>query len=131
MISPRDPLPAHIGPPEPAPDLRRRTLAAARKALGRAEQPDLWTRLFSSSAVRLAWAASVAALLFGHVVVSGDLATTPTGPALPVRAAAIASEELAEVAAVGRLTVALPGFEVSAATLRRAVPRIEEGEDRS
>jgi len=105
-------LPGDFVPPSPPPELRRRTLAAARLAMEQAEQSDLWTRIWRSRTAHLAWAASVAALLFGHIVIGVGAASGPAETLRPVMAAAATRDELAEVIDVERVTVELPGWEI-------------------
>jgi hypothetical protein len=65
-----------LEPPQPPPELRSRTLAAAREQLAADAAPDAWSRIWNHRGMRLAWAATVAVLLAGHV-----LATyLPLGP---------------------------------------------------
>lgn len=56
-----------LEPPPPPPGLREAALRAGRAAFAEAPRADVWTRLVRSPAARLAWAASVAALLGAHV----------------------------------------------------------------
>jgi hypothetical protein len=91
-------------PPPPA-DLEARSLAAARTAMARTPvRPDLWTRLWDSRPARLAWAAAVAGLVLGHVVLS--LPDRPVaarlGPPL-LLAGAPPDHELAEATELPRL----------------------------
>jgi len=55
-----------LEPPAPPPGLREAALRAGRAAFAEAPRADVWTRLVRSPAARLAWAASVAALLGAH-----------------------------------------------------------------
>jgi len=120
MIHRGDPLFEGLAPPDPSPELRQCALAAARKALRRAENSDIWTRIWNSRPAHLAWAASTGVLIFGHLVVGGDLQSGSAGPALPLAVAAGANDELAEVAGLGRLTAQLPGWEM---TVRATPPQ--------
>jgi hypothetical protein len=61
----------------------------------------------------MAWAASVACLLFGHITLNGAGPSAVDGPALPLTAAATADGELADVVGLSRLTVSLPAFDVA------------------
>lgn len=58
-----------LDPPQPPPELRSRVLAAARQRTDSESVPDLWSRLWNHSGLRLAWAASVVLLLAGHVLI--------------------------------------------------------------
>ena len=53
-------------PPAPA-GLRGDVLAAARAALRRESAPDLWTRLWESAPLRLAWSLALVLLVVAHV----------------------------------------------------------------
>jgi len=110
-----EPVVSALTPPAPPPELRGRVLAAARAAAsGAGRAPDLWDRLWTSRPVRLAWVAATVGLLAGHLLIGADTPATPVGPALPVAAAARNAGELAEIAALCRLTAELPGWEVAA-----------------
>jgi len=65
-----DHLLRRIDPRGAPPDLRVRALAAARAGRQNAESVDLWTRVWTNRPLRLAWAASLAALLIAHVALS-------------------------------------------------------------
>jgi len=79
--------------PPPPPELRDRALAAVAMPWGESRS-DVWTRLRSSTAVQLAWAASVIALLIGHLVLSlpSRRLPQPRQPVLVVAGAAAGSE---------------------------------------
>lgn len=98
----RDPLMhllADLDPPSPPPDLRDRVLTAMRRSGPRETEIDLWTRLWSSRTLRLAWVATVAGLLAGHIVlfVHRQSAVPTTSPAY-VMAGALQDRDLAELA---------------------------------
>lgn len=112
--------------PEPSADLRLRTLDAARTALGRAEGADVWMRIWANRAARLAWAASIGCLLFGHVVLNNGLPAEPAPRALPIAVIAGVDDELTEVATLPRLTAVLPGFEIAP---RKPNPTTNEREE--
>jgi len=116
MNDPFDRLSAGLIPPAPPLELRARTLAAAHSAVNCKHSSDVWYRLWTSWPLRIAWAAAVAGLLVGNLLVGADTPSAPPGPLLPVAAAAGGSGELAEVAELGRLTVELPGWEIAAAS---------------
>ena len=63
-------------PPQPPPELRAKTLAAARKRLEMRAVPDTWSKIWNHRGLRLAWVASVMVLLAGHVVAT----LSPAGP---------------------------------------------------
>ena len=112
MNHPVDPMSDGLTPPAPPSGLRLRTLQAARKAMAENGRDDIWWRLWGSPQIRLAWASSVAVLLFGHIVIG---AGTPSGPANTVRpmmAAAAAYGELAGIIDMERVTIELPGWEI-------------------
>jgi len=119
-----DLLPAELVPPSPPPELRRRTLTAARAVLREGRAPDLWHRLWTSRPARLAWAATVAALLIGHLVVAEGPRRSPAEPALTAALATVRGE-LAEVAELGRLTAELPGWEIATARSEASPDRKE------
>ena len=63
-----DPLLRGLEPPAVPARLREDTLAAARAAFAAPLRRDPWTRLLASPTARLAWAASVTALVAAHVL---------------------------------------------------------------
>lgn len=107
-----DPFPGTLEPPEAPPELRRRVIAAARAAADRTGAPDRWTRIWESRPARLAWAAAVAALIFGHLVIGGPVVRRSAQTAVPLTTAVETDDELAEIVVLGRLTVDLPGWEI-------------------
>lgn len=109
-----------LRPPDPPDELRRKTLPVARAALANGRRPDVWTQLWQSRAVRLAWAATVAALVLGNLAIGPPPSGAADAPGLPVVAAAVG--ELAPVAGVGRLTAELPGWEIAATAPLEAAP---------
>jgi hypothetical protein len=107
-----DPL-AGLAPPGAPPDLRARVLAASRAALLAAPaRPDLWTLLWVSRPLRLAWAASLLLLLAGHVVLVRP--SRPRIEAATLPPSRSVSEAEAELAAIGRL----PRLDPDARSLR-------------
>ena len=106
-----DPFSGTLAPPQAPPELRQRVIAAARAAADRADEPDLWARIWESRPVRLAWAASIGALIYGHLVIGGSIAPRSARPAMPLAAAVEADNELAEIVGLERVTVDLPGWE--------------------
>ena len=125
-----DRLPAGLIPPGPPPELRQRVLGAAREAMGRTGSPDIWSRIWNSRPAHFAWAASVAGLLFGHIVLGGGGPTPPVRTLHPAAAASL-TDEIEEIALLPRLTVKLPAWEVSASATRNRVASPSESEDRS
>lgn len=63
-----DPFLRGFTPPAVPGGLREKALAAARTALTASPRPDVWARLASSRAARLAWAASIAILAAAHAL---------------------------------------------------------------
>lgn len=100
MTTPNAPFDG-LMPPLPPEGLRERALAAGRRALAEAPQPDPWTLVLESPRLRLAWAAAVLALAFAHALVpetrpEQGTSATPSDP------------ELVEVARVDRLEASAP-----------------------
>ena len=73
-----------LEPPQPPPELRAKTLAAARSRMDAETAPDLWSKIWNHRGIRLAWAASVVVLLTGHVLatLSPTGSVTRVGPVL-------------------------------------------------
>jgi hypothetical protein len=73
-----------LKPPLPPPELRSKALAAAREQLTAEAVPDVWSRIWNSRGIRLAWAASVMVLLVGHILatLSPAKASTSVDPSL-------------------------------------------------
>ena len=57
-----------LEPPQPPPDLRSKTLAAARARMAAGSNPDIWSRIWNHRGLRLAWAAAVVLLVAGHAL---------------------------------------------------------------
>jgi len=112
MKQPLDPMSGGLGPPVPPPELRDRALQAARAAMTANGRTDIWLRLWRSRPIRLVWASSVAALLFGHIVIGAGAPSGPADTIRPVMAAAAINQELAEVIDVERVTIELPAWEI-------------------
>ena len=112
MNQPLDPMSKGLAPPAPAPELRVSTLRAARAAMTANGRTDIWLRLWRSRPIRLVWASSVAALLFGHIVIGVGAPSGPADTYRPVMAAAAIDHELAEVIDVERVTIELPAWEI-------------------
>ena len=94
-----DPL-RGLEPPAVPPGLREDALAAARAAFAAAPRRDPWARLLASPAARLAWAASVAALVAANVLLprSGQ-PPVPAASAAPTRP----DPELASITCLPRI----------------------------
>jgi hypothetical protein len=94
-----------VEPPPPPDDLEARSLAAARTAMARTPaRTVLWTRLWESRAARLAWAAAVAGLVLGHVVLSLPNRQAAARPGPPMLLAGTATDaELIEATQLLRL----------------------------
>ena len=87
---------AGLEPPQPPAELRGRALEAAHGRMAAADHSDLWSRIWNSRGVRLAWAAAVVLLLAGHVLVSSGLdPAVATGP--PVLAGGAPDERFLEI----------------------------------
>ncbi len=112
MNQPIDPISEGLAPPIPPVELRARALQVARTAMTENRRDDFWSRLWSSRPIRLAWASSVAVLIFGHVVIGIGTPPGTTHTIRPVMATAAMHDELAEIIDVRRLTIELPGWEV-------------------
>lgn len=112
-------------PAPPPPEVRERVLTAARAArtsgpLGR----DLWSRIWESRPLRLAWAATVVVLLVANVVLAlhrpgGGAATAPVAAARHDGP----DPELAAIAQLPPLRLdVLPSFDRSRRSLPSANP---------
>lgn len=109
-----EPMREGLAPPVPPAELRVRTLHAARAAMTMNGRDDIWSLLWRSRPIRLAWATSVAALLFGHIVIGAGASSGPADTIRPLMAAAAIHDELAEVIDVERVTIELPRWEIQA-----------------
>lgn len=112
MTNPSSKLTEGLVPPGPPPELRHRALAAARAAMTVNGRDDIWSRLWRSRPIRLAWATSVAALLFGHIIIGAGAPSGPPDTIRPLMAEGAIRDELAEVIDVERVTTELPGWEI-------------------
>jgi len=100
--------------PEPPEDLRGQVLSRARQALERGPRHDLWARIWESRPARLAWGASILALVVCHLVVPvGD-----GGPAgEPSTLARTESDDQEELAVIADLpTISLEAKSIAAAS---------------
>lgn len=109
-----DHLPGRLVPAGPPPELRQRVLVAARAAMDRSDQRDFWMRIWGSRPARLAWAVSIGAIIFGHLVIGGPVSARSVKLAIPLAAAVETDDELAEIVGLQRVTVDLPGWELVA-----------------
>jgi len=102
-----EPLLPGLRVPEPPADLRRQVLTRAGQALGREPRVDLWARLWESRQARLAWAASVLALVVGHLVTpTGDAGTAAADRSMLAQSGTPDThEELADIADLPRLSL--------------------------
>ena len=57
-----------LEPPLPPPELRARVLAAAGSRAAVERVSDVWTKIWENRMLRWAWAASVLALIAGHLI---------------------------------------------------------------
>ncbi len=64
---PGEPLFEGLAPPGPPEDLRGKALALAREALEQEAVRDVWTRIWESRSLRLAWAVAAALLVLANV----------------------------------------------------------------
>lgn len=126
-----DHLSGSLTPPQAPPELRQRVLTAARQTMGQEAPRDLWTRIWESRPIRLAWAASIGALIFGHLVIGGAVSAGPAQPAIPLAAAVGADDELAEIIGLQRVTVDLPRWELVARDAPSPTDPSTESEDPS
>jgi len=131
MIHRSDQLPDELAPPDVPVELRHRVLGAAREAMTRIGSPDIWTRIWGSRSAHLAWAASVAVLIFGHLLIGRTVPAGSPDPALPLAAAAGADTELAELVDFQRVTVVLPGWVIAARGGVTQPDQTTESEDHS
>jgi hypothetical protein len=93
-------LVAGLALPEPPRGLQERVLGGARQALAREAGRDVWTRIWESRLLRVAWALSVVVLVICHV----GIAELRSGRASAARQAAQSAREgNGELAAFGRL----------------------------
>jgi hypothetical protein len=81
-----------LEPPLPPPELRSKVLAAARQRMKAEETPDVWSRVWNHRGLRLAWAATVAVLLAGHILAT----SSPLGPRASVDPVLVAENRVDE-----------------------------------
>lgn len=88
-----------LRPPDPPAELRGQVVAAAAAALASGAGADIWTRLWTSRPLRLAWGATVVALVLAHVVVTPRSRLTARHNQVPAAVSAPHFDgELAEIA---------------------------------
>ncbi len=59
-----------LDPPDPPSEMRSQVLEPALAALQQGPVPDIWTRIWSSRPLRLAWTTSLSALVLFHLSLS-------------------------------------------------------------
>ncbi len=102
---------AGLGPQRGPDSLKERAVSAGRRAMARAPRPDIWSKVWTSRTIRLAWVAGVAVLVASHLAIPFERAARPEGFAVPVRvASAHESDELAEIVDLPRINHELPSF---------------------
>ena len=89
-----------LRPPEPPRALEARVLRGAREALAREAGRDLWTRMWESRPLRLAWGISVSVLVICHI---GITVVRPAPSPAGGQTARAAREGNGELAAIERL----------------------------
>jgi len=100
--------------PEPPEDLRGQVLSRARQALERGPRHDLWARIWESRPVRLAWGASILALVVCHLVVPVGDGGPAREPSTLARSESDDQEELAVIADLP--TISLEAKSIAAAS---------------
>lgn len=83
--------------PPPPEDLRGRALAAAVAALGREPKADLWSRMWYSRPLRLAWTVIVLAAVAGHAWLYVAGGSAPSAGAPVADALGVGDPELQEI----------------------------------
>lgn len=105
-----------LEPPLPPAWLRDLAIAGATPALARPVPPDPWRRIWESRPARLAWAATVLALVAGNLLLPAPRPMTSAARAGLMRATdALAIAEVRDVAALPRIEVLPMLFEQSLA----------------
>jgi len=94
---------AGLGPPELPAGLQERVLSGARGVLAREAARDVWTRLWESRALRVAWAVSAGILVICHVGITELRSVSAKAGTQTARAARQANTELAAIARLPRL----------------------------
>jgi hypothetical protein len=105
-IDPIDPIFSGLDAPLPPEGLREEALRAAREAFRREAPTDRWTRALRSPALRLAWAASVAALAAAHLLLPASPRSRAVVAVVPASAD---GRDIADIARLPRIDArALP-----------------------
>jgi hypothetical protein len=93
--------------PQPPDDLRAQVLSRAREAMEQGPRQDLWSRIWESRQLRLAWGMSVIALAVCHIVIPG-----PAGePSTLSRNQSDGQDELEAITDLPRISLdVLPAF---------------------
>ena len=91
---------AGLRPPEPPSGLEARVLRGAREALAREAGRDIWTRIWESRPLRVAWGISVSAgiLVICHVGITGLRSGRTPAAGQTTRAAREGNGELTAIA---------------------------------
>lgn len=93
-----------LEPPVPPPALRARVLKSARETLEREAARDIWTRVWESGPLRVAWAAATLLLLAAHLAIPARPPARDRGASAPAGAPVFDSGgELAAVAGLSPL----------------------------
>jgi hypothetical protein len=100
-----DRLIGDLDTPEPPSALKSMVLQATAEALNRPPTPDIWTRIWDSRPLRLAWVATVSVLVAGHLAVT-VVQQQPEPPSLTDSSLTVADPELAEISDLPRLRLA-------------------------
>jgi hypothetical protein len=99
-----DSLVGDLETPEPPPALKSMVLQATAEVLNRPPAPDIWTRIWESRPLRLAWAATISLLIAGHLAVTA--VQQPEPAAMTVSNLTEVDQELVEISDLPRLCLA-------------------------
>ena len=101
-----------LAPPEPPSELQGKVLRKATDALVRETARDIWTRLWESRPLRVAWGSAVAVLLAVNAVLPAGRHTSPVQAAAPnVQSVPLPGDELDAITRLPRLdTQTLPAM---------------------
>jgi RNA polymerase sigma-70 factor, ECF subfamily len=94
---------ATLQPPEPPRGLQQRVLRGAREALARETGRDVWTRIWESRPLRVAWAWAVVVLVICHVGITELRSARSSATRYVAQAAREGSGELGEIGQQPRL----------------------------
>jgi hypothetical protein len=100
-----DSLLGDLDTPEPPSELRNMVLQATAETLNRAPATDIWTRIWESRPLRLAWVATVSVLIAGHLAVT-VVQPQPEQAALTASNSTEIDQELNEIVQLPRLRLA-------------------------